>query len=221
MRHLRKADPRLAAIIDRVGPCRLEPHPHRFSALVRSIVSQQISTKAAESINRRLMDAAGAPYQPERLLTLGEPTLRTAGLSGQKARYVLNVAEAVSSGRVPLDEIDDSWDDQAVVDSLTTIKGVGVWTAEMFLIFVLNRPDVLPAGDLGVRAALRVHHDLPELPKPSECPPLAEAWRPYRTIASWYIWRGIDTKGADKPPAQEKANLTASRTRKRPRSSAS
>lgn len=214
MRHLRKVDPRLCTIIDRVGPCLLEPHPHRFSALVRSIVSQQISTKAAQSINCRLMDAAGDPYQPARLIELGELPLRGAGLSGQKARYVLNVADAVASGRVPLDAIDDSWDDQAVIKSLTTIKGVGVWTAEMFLIFVLNRPDVLPSGDLGVRAALRIHHDLPDLPKPSECPALAEAWRPYRTIASWYIWRGIDTKGANKPPVQEKAKVPASRSTK-------
>ncbi len=215
MRHLRKVDPRMGAIIDRVGPCLLEPHPHRFSALVRSIVSQQISTKAAASINRRLMDAAGDPYQPDRLIELGETPLRGAGLSGQKARYVLNVAEAVSSGRVPLDGIDDSWDDQAVVESLTTIKGVGVWTAEMFLIFVLNRPDVLPSGDLGVRAALRIHHNLPDLPKPSQCPALAESWRPYRTIASWYIWRGIDTKGVDKPPVPEKATISPPRPTKK------
>ena len=95
--------------------------------------------------------------------------------------------------RVPLDAFDDSWDDAAIVASLTSIKGIGVWTAEMFLIFSLNRPDVLPAHDLGVRAALRDRHGLAELPRPAECHALAEIWKPYRTIASWYIWRNVDT----------------------------
>jgi 3-methyladenine DNA glycosylase/8-oxoguanine DNA glycosylase len=94
---------------------------------------------------------------------------------------------------VPLDAFDDSWDDAAIVASLTSIKGFGVWTAEMFLIFSLNRPDVLPVHDLGVRVALRDRHRLAELPRPAECHALAEIWRPYRTIASWYIWRNVDT----------------------------
>ena len=106
---------------------------------------------------------------------------------------MLNLAEAVGSGAVPLDEIDDSWDDAKITQSLTTIKGIGVWTAEMFLIFSLNRPDVLPASDLGVRVALRDRHGLAELPKPSQCHALADPWRPYRSIASWYLWRGLDT----------------------------
>src|SRR5262249_19637553 len=140
MRHLHRVDSYLRAIIDRIGPCRLEPHPDRFGALVRSIVSQQISSKAATSINQRLLSAVGDRHRPERLIGLGEPVLRGAGLSGAKARYVLNVAEAVASGAVPLDAIDDSWDDVRITKALTSIKGIGVWTAEMFLIFALNRP---------------------------------------------------------------------------------
>jgi DNA-3-methyladenine glycosylase II len=190
---LRQVDPYLRAIIDRIGPCRLEPHVDRFGALVRSIVSQQISSKAARSINLRLIAIGGEPHQPERLIALGETTLRSVGLSAAKARYVLNLAEAVASGAVPLDAMDDSWDDAAITKALTSIKGIGVWTAEMFLIFALNRPDVLPSSDLGVRVALRDRHGLAELPKPRDCHALAELWRPYRTIASWYIWKGVDT----------------------------
>jgi DNA-3-methyladenine glycosylase II len=193
VRHLRRVDPHLRAIIDRIGPCRLEPHPDRFSALVRSIIGQQISTKAAASINARLVVMGGEPHRPARLIEIGEANLRKVGLSSAKARYVLNLAEAAASGQVPLDEFDDSWDDQAIIEALTAIKGIGVWTAEMFLIFVLNRPDILPVGDLGVRVGLRNRHGLAELPRPRDCHSLAELWRPYRTIASWYIWKGSDT----------------------------
>jgi DNA-3-methyladenine glycosylase II len=196
IRHLRRVDPHLRAIIDRIGPCRLEPKLDRFGTLVRAIVGQQISTKAATSIHRRLVEIGGEPHRPEGLIELGESALRGVGLSGVKARYVLNLAEAVGSGAVPLDAIDDSWSDAMVVEALVSIKGIGVWTAEMFLIFALNRPDVLPVGDLGVRAGLRDRHGLAELPRPSECHALAEAWRPYRSIASWYLWRGADTPQA-------------------------
>ncbi len=196
-RHLRRVDSHLRAIIDLIGPCRLEPHPDRFGALVRSIISQQISSKAATSINQRLTMIGGEPHRPHRLIELGEASLRSAGLSGAKARYVLNLAEAVDSGRVPLDDIDDSWDEPTIVETLTSVKGIGVWTAEMFLIFVLNRPDVLPASDLGIRAAIKDRHALADLPKPRDCLALSEPWRPYRTIASWYLWRRVDTA----PPA--------------------
>ena len=213
VRHLRRVDPHLRAIIDRIGPCRLEPHPDRFGALVRSIISQQISTKAAASINARLVAIGGEPHQPARLIEIGEANLRTVGLSSAKARYVLNLAEAVASGQVPLDEFDDSWDDQAITQALTAVKGIGVWTAEMFLIFVLNRPDILPASDLGVRVGLRDRHGLAELPRPRDCHALAETWRPYRTIASWYIWKGTDT-----PIARPVTPLPeAARARSRPK----
>jgi DNA-3-methyladenine glycosylase II len=193
VRHLRKVDPHLKAIIDRVGPCRLEPRTDRFGTLVNSIIGQQISSKAAHSIVRRLIAIGGEPHHPQRLIALGEANLRSVGLSAAKARYVLNLATAVHSGSVPLDEIDDSWDDARVIQTLTTIKGIGVWTAEMFLIFALNRPDVLPVGDMGVRAGIKNRHGLAEIPKPKECFALAEHWRPWRSIASWYLWKGADT----------------------------
>ncbi len=217
MRHLRRVDPHLRAIIDRVGPCRLEPHPDRFSALVRSIIGQQISTKAAASINARLVSIGGEPHRPARLIEIGEASLRTVGLSSAKARYVLNLAEAVASGQVPLDQFDDSWDDQAITEALTAVKGIGVWTAEMFLIFVLNRPDILPVSDLGVRVGLRDRHRLAELPRPRDCHALAETWRPYRTIASWYLWKGSDTLIA--PPVASVPEATSAQTRPKRRES--
>jgi DNA-3-methyladenine glycosylase II len=200
VRHLRRVDPHLRAIIDRVGPCGLQPYPDRFSALVRSIVGQQISSKAAASIHRRLLELGGEPHRPDALIELGETKLRSAGLSTAKARYVLNLAEAVACGGVPVDDFDDSWSDEAITEALTGVKGIGVWTAHMFLIFALNRPDVFPASDLGVRAALRDRHGLGELPAPRVCHPLAEGWRPYRSIASWYIWKGADTPGDRQVP---------------------
>jgi DNA-3-methyladenine glycosylase II len=198
--HLRRMDPYCAAVIDRVGPCRLEPRPDRFGTLVRAIIGQQISTKAAAAIDRRLRALGGEPHDPKALLNLGEEALRGAGISGVKARYILNLSEAVADGRVPLHEF-DAWDDDAIIARLTSVKGIGRWTAEMFLIFALNRPDVLPASDLGVRVALRDLHGLPELPKPSECAALAEHLRPYRTIMMWYFWRNSDgPKPAEAPP---------------------
>jgi DNA-3-methyladenine glycosylase II len=193
VRHLSRVDPHLRRVIKRIGPCQLAPRGDRFGTLVNSIVAQQISAKAAASINQRLHGLGGNPHRPDRLMALGEDALRSVGLSASKARYVLNLAEAVAGGTVPLESFDDSWEDSAIVASLTSIKGIGVWTAEMFLIFSLNRPDVLPAHDLGVRTALRDRHSLAEMPTPKECPALAEHWRPYRTIASWYIWQNVDT----------------------------
>ncbi len=192
--HLRGNDEHLAAIIERVGPCLLRPKPKndRFATLVRAIVGQQISTKAAQSINDRLLTLAGEPYAPEPLLALGAEKIRTAGLSGVKASYVVNLAQAVGSGSVPIHEA-HKWDDEVVIQRLTAIKGIGVWTAEMFLIFALGRPDVLPVADLGVRMGIRSRFGLEEMPSPAECRALTEAWRPYRSIASWYLWRGKDT----------------------------
>lgn len=191
--HLRSLDGDWAALIERVGPCQIRPRKDRFGTLVRAIIGQQISSKAAASIDAKLRTLTGDPHTPKPLLAMGEAGLRSVGLSGVKARYVLNLAVAVDSGRVPLDRA-HRWDDDEVVARLTSIKGVGVWTAEMFLIFSLARPDVFPVGDLGVRAAIRDRLGLPELPKPEVCRPLGEPWRPFRTVASWYLWKSLDTK---------------------------
>jgi DNA-3-methyladenine glycosylase II len=189
--HLRQLDPRWAAIIDEVGPCKLDLRPDRFGTLVRAIIGQQISSKAAASIDARVRELAGEPHEPEALLRAGEAGLRGCGLSGVKARYVLNLAQAARDGTVPLDEV-HAWEDEAIVAALTSIKGIGPWTAEMFLIVALGRPDVLSVGDLGIRAGLKGFHGLEELPNPKVCRELAETWRPYRTVAMWYLWKGID-----------------------------
>jgi DNA-3-methyladenine glycosylase II len=197
--HLRRVDPEhFGPLIERVGPCLLRPRPDRFGTLVRAIVGQQISSRAAAAIAGRLQALAGDTYEPEALIALGEDALRSVGLSGVKARYLLNLSEAVASGAVPVDQL-DGWDDEAIVESLTSVKGIGVWTAEMFLIFALNRPDVLPVGDLGVRVGIRDRHGLGELPKPQQCRVLAEPWRPFRTIASWYLWRSADQPRPETP----------------------
>ncbi|WP_165250082.1 DNA-3-methyladenine glycosylase family protein [Paludisphaera soli] len=194
IRHLKKVDPHLKSVIGRVGPCLLAPREDRLGTLVGAIVAQQISTKAAASISERLHALAGRPYDPHRLLELGEEPLRGCGLSASKARYVLNLAAAVADGSAPVDRFDDDWDDDAIIAALTSIKGVGIWTAHMFLIFAMNRPDVLPVGDLGVRAAIKAIHELAELPKPPDCHDLTEHWRPYRSVASWYLWRSLDQR---------------------------
>jgi DNA-3-methyladenine glycosylase II len=189
--HLRTLDPRWWKIIEEVGPCRLEPRPDRFGALVRAIIGQQISSKAATSIDRRLRDLAGEPHAPAPILSVGETGLRSCGLSGVKARYVLNLSRAVHEGAIPLDEV-HTWEDEQVIAALTTVKGIGPWTAEMFLIFALGRQDVLSVGDLGIRVGLKSFFGLEGLPSPQRCRELAEPWRPYRTIAMWYLWRQID-----------------------------
>lgn len=196
--HLTATDVRLRTIVERIGPCGLTPRRDRFGTLVRAIIGQQISSKAAAAIDRRLRSQAGDPHAPDGLLDLGLDGLRAAGLSAGKAQYVLNLAQAVAAGRLPLDRM-ARWDDEQIIARLIEIKGVGRWTAEMFLIFALNRPDVLPVADLGVRVALRKHHSLDDLPKPSHCAKLAELWRPWRTVAIWYLWRDLDTASLAQP----------------------
>ena len=134
----------------------------------------------------------GNQHLPERLLALGVDGVRSAGLSGVKASYVLNLSAAVASGSLPLSRI-GRLDDAEIIDRLTAIKGIGAWTAEMFLIFALNRPDVLSVGDLGLRVGMRSHYGLDEVPRPKDCVALAEPWRPFRSVAMWYFWRNIDT----------------------------
>jgi DNA-3-methyladenine glycosylase II len=190
--HLRTVDPRWSPIVDRVGPCLLRPKRDPFNTLVRAIIGQQISTTAAQTVDKRLRLLSGDPHHPKRLIDTGHDGLRSCGLSGVKSRYILNLAEAVHEGHLPVTRLSRLTDDQ-IKEKLTAIKGIGPWTAEMFLIFSLNRPDVLSSGDLGIRVGLRDFHGLPEMPKPSECEALTDAWRPYRSVAMWYLWRMIDT----------------------------
>jgi DNA-3-methyladenine glycosylase II len=191
-RHLRAADPVMRAMIDAVGPFTLRLDPDGFGILVRSIISQQISTSAARSIRRRVQELAG----PEGLnaTTLAQFTvdqLRSAGLSPHKASYVADLASKVNDGTVDLRQI-GRFSDERVVEHLTQVKGIGRWTAQMFLISSLGRLDVFPYDDLGVRMVIRNNYSLDDLPDKKTALAIAAPWRPYATVASWYCWRTLD-----------------------------
>ncbi len=193
--HLRSADPTMRRLIDAVGPFTLQPErKRRFSVLARAIISQQVSTAAARTIRGRLegvLDDGG--LSAEGIAGLKESELRSVGLSRQKASYLLDLAVKTLDGTVRLDRI-GRLSDEAVIEMLTQVKGIGRWTAEMFLIFSLGRLDVLPVDDLGVRAAIKDLYGLDDLPDKKTCIELAAPWRPYATIGSWYCWRSLDLK---------------------------
>ncbi len=188
--HLRAADPVLARLVAAIGPPNVRHEPHLFTALVSAIVGQQISVSAASAIRARLAARLGPdqPLTPEALLALTHDDLRAIGLSRAKEAYVTDLAAKVASGAVDLVTIDQLADDDVIAE-LTRVKGIGRWTAEMFLIFSLGRPDVLPVDDLGFRAGVRRHYGHAALPRAAELRALAEPWRPYRSFATWYLWR--------------------------------
>lgn len=194
---LKREDPRLAAVIARVGPCRFVPRAEgtHFEAVARAIVYQQLSGKAAGTIHDRFHGLFGgrAP-EPAELLAASDAALRGAGLSRQKIGYVRDLAARVASGDVPLDAI-ESLDDAEIVASLTRVKGVGRWTAQIFLMFRLGRPDVLPELDLGIQKGIQLAYGYPALPKPADVARVGEAWAPWRTVAAWYLWRSLDNGG--------------------------
>lgn len=194
--HLKTADPVLGGIIERIGPYKMQYRDPNFHSLVRSIVYQQLSGKAALTIFNRLIAAAKAdPLTPESILQLRPARMRTLGLSKQKLTYIRELARMTRDGQVRFDYV-RTLEDAAIIEHFTQVKGVGVWTAQMFLIFALRRLDVLPTGDLGVRAAIKKAYNLPELPSPAEMEKIAAAWRPYCSVASWYLWRSLDNQGA-------------------------
>jgi len=188
-RHLSRRDPVLKQVAARVGACTLVPDGDCFGILARSIVSQLISTAAARTIGARLLTALGdAGLTPAGLVALGEEKLRGCGLSGAKAKALLDLAGRAQSGVLPLARL-PVMEDAEVEEHLTAVRGIGVWTAQMFLIFCLGRPDVLPVGDLGLRAGVKDQYGLDELPSAKNLVELAAPWRPYRSIATWYLWR--------------------------------
>jgi DNA-3-methyladenine glycosylase II len=193
--HLKKTDPVLGRIIEKVGPYRIGFREPTFATLVRSIVYQQLSGKVAIVIFNRLLEAAGPELTPEAVLKLRPAKLRSIGLSKQKSAYILDLARRTRAGSVAFDNI-HQLSDEEVIEHLTAVKGIGVWTAHMFLIFALRRTDILPTGDLGVRTAIRRAYELPDLPKPAEVEALARAWRPYCSVAAWYLWRSLDNQAA-------------------------
>ncbi len=183
--HLKAADPVLAAIIDRAGPYKIEYREPVFQTLVRSIVYQQLNGKAALTIFNRLMEAAKEdPLTPDRSCDCARRRCGRVGLSKQKLTYIRELARLTRRGEVDF-ELCEKLEDTAVIEHLTRVKGVGVWTVHMFLIFALRRHDVLPTGDFGVRAAMKKAYGLSEMPKPAEMERIAAAWRPYCSVASW------------------------------------
>lgn len=193
--HLKRADPVMAGIITKTGPFKIQYREPSFQTLVRSIVYQQLSGKAALTIFTRLLAAAGDPLTPEAILKLRPARMRSLGLSKQKLSYIRELARLTRDGHIDFERLADL-EDQAVVEHLTRVKGVGVWTVHMFLIFALRRPNVLPTGDLGVRAAIKRSYGFEDLPKPAEMEQIALAWHPYCSVATWYLWRSLENQGA-------------------------
>lgn len=190
--HLCQADPILRQVIEGVGPFQLRLERDRFLSLVRAIVAQQISGGAARSIFQRLQALTlPGPMTAESLSLLSAEKMRTAGVSPQKAGYLLDLASKVRDQQVHLHRM-GRMNDEEVISELIQIRGIGVWTAQMFLIFSLGRMDVFPHDDLGIRAALRNLYGLKELPNRETSCRIAQCWRPYATLASWYCWRSLD-----------------------------
>jgi DNA-3-methyladenine glycosylase II len=194
LQHLKK-DPVLAEIIARVGPYAIQYREATFETLVRSIVYQQLSGRVASVIFKRLHEAAGEEkLTPEAIMKMRPERMRRLGLSGRKTLYIRELAKHARRGTVSFERL-HAMDDAAVIEHLTRVKGVGVWTAQMFLMFALRRPDVLPVTDLGVRAAMKKAYRLDELPKPAEMERIAAGWKPHTSVACWYLWRSLDAEG--------------------------
>jgi DNA-3-methyladenine glycosylase II len=189
--HLQNADPVMARIIERVGPCRLLAREPTFETLARSITFQQLSGKAAGTIFGRLKKATGRRFTATTFLKLTAEELRACGLSRQKIASLTDLAQRVARREINFGRLMELEDEQ-VLALLSQVRGVGVWTAQMFLIFALQRPNVMPLADLGVRNAVRIAYGLPEPPKAAELAKLAEKWHPYCSIATWYLWRSLD-----------------------------
>jgi 3-methyladenine DNA glycosylase/8-oxoguanine DNA glycosylase len=192
---LGERDPVLAELIDRFGPPpRRRPVPvrDRFATLARAIVYQQLAGRAASSIHGRFVEALGGTVTPEAVLAASPELLASCGLSGAKAASIRDLALKVDTGEVALDRM-GRLGDEAVVEHLTMVRGIGPWTAQMFLLVALGRLDVWPVGDYGVRAGFARAWDLPEIPKPTDLEPLGDPFRPYRSLVAWYCWRVMDT----------------------------
>jgi 3-methyladenine DNA glycosylase/8-oxoguanine DNA glycosylase len=192
--HLRQADPILARVIDAVGPFALEPRGGPFPALARAIFFQQLAGPAARAIMKRVLDLLNTDearfFTPEAFLGAADEDLRTAGLSRQKLSYLRDLADKFASGQLQEDEL-AALGDEEVIGRVSSVKGIGRWTAEMFLIFSLGRPDVLPVDDLGVRRGFQLTYGLDGLASPEQMRSIAEPWRPFRSVGTWYMWRSL------------------------------
>jgi DNA-3-methyladenine glycosylase II len=191
--HLKKSDPILAAIIEQVGTCRMEFGEPTFHSLAEAILYQQLNGKAAVTIFKRFTDLAGDPLTPAGILKLTDAQMRGVGLSKQKTSYLRDLSEKTQAGLVDFERLPELSEEE-VIQHLTQVKGVGVWTAHMFLMFTLRRPDILPTGDYGVQAAIKKHYKKRKWPKPAIMEKIAKPWAPYRSIACWYLWKSLDMK---------------------------
>ncbi|MGO9603757.1 MAG: DNA-3-methyladenine glycosylase family protein [Candidatus Binataceae bacterium] len=212
-KHLSGADPVLAAIIAEVGPCRVTSRPDRFRALARAIIFQQLAGRAAQTIHDRVVALyPGRTFPtPTQILATPDDLLRKAGLSGQKTRYIKDLARHVDERLLNFHRFAKMEDEEIIAD-LTRVKGIGRWTAEMFLMFNLGRPDVMPVGDLGVCNAVMRAYGMRKRPKPEQLLKLAERWRPYRSAAAWYFWQSSDITlpdGKGNKPAPKARNRKA------------
>jgi len=193
LNHLKKADPVLRAIIERIGPFRMEYGPPEFHSLAEAIVYQQLNGKAAVTIFNRFANLAGKPLTPQGIAKLTDQQMRGVGLSKQKSSYLRDMAERALSGQLDFSKLHEQSDEE-VIKHLTQVKGVGVWTAQMFLMFTLRRENVLPTGDFGVQMAVKKHYKKRKMPRPAVMEKIARPWEPYRSIACWYLWRSLDIK---------------------------
>jgi DNA-3-methyladenine glycosylase II len=217
--HLKKSDPVMRAIIERIGSCRMQFGPPEFHSLAEAIVYQQLNGKAAVTIFKRFAALTGEPVTPEAILKLSDEQMRSAGLSRQKSAYLKDLAVKTSAGVLDFSQL-SNLPDAEVIERLTLVKGIGVWTAQMFLIFTLKRENVLPTGDFGIRMAMYKHYlDVKrakagktstsgkksalskkgpkrkiQLPSPEQMEKIAKCWEPYRSVACWYLWQSIDIK---------------------------
>ena len=194
-RILARRDPVIGGLMRKHGECGLADAQHAdpFHALLRAIVSQQLSTKAAATIAARFEGLYGGPPTPAQVMATSDEQLRAVGFSAQKITYVRDLCRRITDGVLPLAEL-DAMSDEEVVQALTEVKGIGRWTAEMFLMFRLHRPDVLPVGDLGIVKAVQKAYGLRKIPTPERLTRIGEAWRPYRSIACWYLWASLHNK---------------------------
>ncbi|HYL60546.1 MAG TPA: DNA-3-methyladenine glycosylase [Candidatus Acidoferrales bacterium] len=215
-RHLSKADPVLARIIDEVGPLGIMPRAERFQALARTIIFQQLAGAAANAIYNRFVGLFPGPSFPsaEQVLAKTDAQLRAVGLSEKKALYIKDLASHIRDGTLNFHRFHRMTDDEIIAD-LTRVKGIGKWTAEIFLMFNLSRPDVMPADDLGVQNAVRRHYRMRQRPNRKRLLRHAERWRPYRSAAAWYLWRSIDIKLPDGGKPAPKRSAVAKRRSKR------
>jgi len=192
LKHLSLRDPVLVGIIKSIGRYSIEQRPEPFRSLVEAIVYQQLAGRAADTIYGRFLKIYRGRFpSPKRILSTSEQEFRAAGLSRQKIGYIRDLAARVADRRLKLDLLNDL-EDGEVVEQLVQVKGIGKWTADMFLIFCLGRPDVLPVGDLGLRRAMMVTYRLAELPLPTKMQEIADAWKPYCSVATWYMWKSLE-----------------------------